>query len=78
MLKLKDSYQASTTFEENVEHFIDDNQLQEATIQNHSRASWSLVKLKRQVNSDTVFIYASYMVEICDNMYQLQILIPTT
>ncbi|XP_022763765.1 probable galacturonosyltransferase 3 [Durio zibethinus] len=49
VLKLKDSYQASTTFEENFEYFIDDHQLQEGEIQNHRRASWSPVKFKRKV-----------------------------
>lgn len=49
VLKLKDSYQASTTIEENVEHLIDGDQLQEGEIQNHRRASWSPVKFKRQV-----------------------------
>ncbi|XWS39684.1 hypothetical protein CRYUN_Cryun18bG0076100 [Craigia yunnanensis] len=49
VLKLKDSYQASTSFEENVEHVIDDHQLQESEIQNHRQTSWSPVKFKRQV-----------------------------
>ncbi|OMO99104.1 Glycosyl transferase, family 8 [Corchorus capsularis] len=48
VLKLKDSYPASTRPEENVEHFIDDHQLQEGEAQNLLRASWSPVKFKRQ------------------------------
>ncbi|XVF01619.1 hypothetical protein REPUB_Repub04eG0104300 [Reevesia pubescens] len=52
VLRLKDSYQARATFEENVDHFIDDHQLQESEIQNHPRASWSPVKFKRQKRRD--------------------------
>ncbi|XWS68341.1 hypothetical protein CRYUN_Cryun04dG0081900 [Craigia yunnanensis] len=60
VLKLKDSYQASTAFEENVEHLIDDNQFQEAEIQNHLRASWSPVKFKRQLLRDQIIMAKAY------------------
>ncbi|KAK6253206.1 hypothetical protein QUC31_014926 [Theobroma cacao] len=49
VLKLKDSYQPSKTFEGMVEHFIDDHQLEEGEIQSLQRASWSPVKFKRQI-----------------------------
>ncbi|KAE8691480.1 Polygalacturonate 4-alpha-galacturonosyltransferase [Hibiscus syriacus] len=49
IFKLKDSYQASTTSEENAEQFIGDNHLQEVETEKRHQASWSPVKFKRQM-----------------------------
>ncbi|TYH86046.1 hypothetical protein ES332_D01G014500v1 [Gossypium tomentosum] len=49
VLKLKDTYQTSTPFQENVEQSTDDQQFQEGEILSHRQTYWSPVKFKRQI-----------------------------
>ncbi|MBA0675712.1 hypothetical protein Goari_017237 [Gossypium aridum] len=49
VLKLKDTYQTSTPFQENVEQSTDDQQFQEGKILSHRQTYWSPVKFKRQI-----------------------------
>ncbi|GMJ05564.1 galacturonosyltransferase 3 [Hibiscus trionum] len=76
VIKLKESYKTTTPLEENVGHSTDDDQLQEVEVENHRRPSWSPVKSKRRVNHPVPIVHLpiSFMVQICDTMWGIQML----